>query len=87
MMDQKMGHNKMDKMGMACSPNGGCCCGCHCMHHLMVPLFILLLGLALLLQITGIISYLVMQYAVAILLMLIGLQKMFGRFCKCHRGC
>lgn len=56
---------------------------CKCVHHQMVPLFIVLIGLTFLLQAFGVLSDYFVSLAWPILLILIGLQKMFGRMCKC----
>ena len=67
--------------GMTCKS-----CGtgsCTCFHHKMVPLFITLLGLVFLLQTLGALSAALVAYLWPILLILIGLQKMFGGMCTC----
>lgn len=58
---------------------------CKCPHHKMVPLFIALIGLVFLLQALGTISASFAEIAWPILLILIGLQKMFGGMCSCCR--
>ncbi len=59
---------------------------CRCMHHKMMPFFILLLGLTFLLQALGILPADIVGYIWPILLILIGLQKMFGNKCHCCGG-
>ena len=56
---------------------------CKCPHHKMVPLFIALIGLTFLLQTYGSVSDEFVSYAWPVLLILIGLMKMFGGMCKC----
>lgn len=56
---------------------------CSCMHHKMVPLMLVLLGLAFLLKAWGILSAGFVDVAWPVLLILIGLQKMMGGVCKC----
>lgn len=72
--------------GGACCGGGGGKCGsggCSCPHHKMIPLFIVLIGLAFLLGNLGYLSAKVVGIAWPILLGLIGLQKMLGGKCKC----
>jgi hypothetical protein len=56
---------------------------CSCPHHKMVPIFIVLIGLAFLLNALGVLSDRLTALAWPTLLMLIGLQKLFGGCCKC----
>lgn len=56
---------------------------CKCLHHKMVPLFITLIGLVLLLKVLGIVSAGFADISWPVLLILIGLQKMFGGMCGC----
>jgi hypothetical protein len=56
---------------------------CSCPHHKMVPILIVLLGLTFLLGTMDVFSALVVGYIWPILLILIGLQKIFGGMCKC----
>lgn len=56
---------------------------CKCPHHKMVPLFIVLIGLTFLLQAFGVLSDYFVSFAWPVLLILIGLQKMFKGVCKC----
>lgn len=56
---------------------------CKCPHHKAVPLFIALIGLAFLLQAFGVLSAGFVAIAWPILVLLIGLQKLFGGGCKC----
>ena len=59
---------------------------CNCMHHKMVPLFIVLIGLVFLLGTLGLVSMMFTAITWPVLLILIGLQKMLGGMCKCC-GC
>lgn len=56
---------------------------CACMHHKMLPLFIILIGLSFLLKALGVISVATNDYIWPILLILLGLKKMFCGMCKC----
>ena len=61
---------------------------CHCPHHGIIPLLIVLIGLTLLLSNLGKIDAGTASIIWPILLGLIGLQKMFNGFCKCCvHGC
>ena len=68
----------MMQEGMTCGSGG-----CACPHHKMVPLCITLIGLLFLLQAYGTVSASFVSVAWPILLILIGLQKMFKGMCKC----
>ena len=70
----------------ACATCGAIKGGCGCPHHKMVPLFITLIGLVFLLKTLGTISMGFADVAWPVLLILVGLQKMFGRMCKCCSG-
>jgi len=66
-----------DKMGQKCS----------CMHHTMMPIFLILLGLIFLLGNLGVISDATVGIIWPILLILFGLGKIMGMKCKCcHHG-
>ena len=56
---------------------------CPCVHHKMVPILILLVGLTFLLTAMGIESAEVNSYVWPVLIILIGLQKLFQNQCKC----
>ena len=56
---------------------------CKCPHHKMMPLMIVLIGLTFLLGAFNILSPMVVAVIWPILLILIGLQKMFKGMCKC----
>jgi len=56
---------------------------CACAHHQMVPIFIVFLGLIFLLRALGTLSYEVVSIIWPILIILVGLQKMFKGKCKC----
>lgn len=56
---------------------------CNCPHHKMVPIFIILIGLSFLLTTIGWESAMVNSYAWPILLIAIGLQKIFEVRCSC----
>ena len=60
--------------------DGACC---KCPHHLLVPIFILLIGVAFLLQALNVLSASFVAITWPILLILIGLQKIVGSACKC----
>ena len=62
-----------EKMGQKCS----------CMHHTMVPMFLILLGLIFLLNSLGVLSNATTGIIWPIVLILIGLQKIMGMKCKC----
>jgi uncharacterized membrane protein len=60
---------------------------CSCMHHKMVPMYIILIGLIFLLNGLGILSGIATGILWPIVLILIGLQKIVGRKCPCcQRG-
>lgn len=56
---------------------------CACPHHKMIPAGIIIIGLLFLLRGLGVISAEVNDIAWPIVLILIGLQKMFKNMCKC----
>lgn len=56
---------------------------CNCPHHKMVPIFIVLIGLTFLLNALGTLSMQATSIIWPILLIVIGLQKMFQHKCKC----
>lgn len=56
---------------------------CSCPHHKVVPLLIVLLGLLFLLEALNVVSVKITGIVWPILLILIGLQKMFAGLCKC----
>jgi hypothetical protein len=62
---------------------GAKCSTCSCVHHKTVPALIVLLGLLFLLEAFSVFSAKVVGIVWPILLILIGLQKMFGHCCKC----
>ncbi len=61
-------------------------CGGACPCHKMLPLFITLIGLAFLLQALNVVSPSFVALAWPILLILAGLQKMFGSMCSCCKN-
>lgn len=56
---------------------------CSCMHHKMVSIFIVLLGLSFLLKALGVFSAGTNDIIWPVLVILIGLQKMMGGKCRC----
>lgn len=56
---------------------------CNCPHHSMVPIFIILIGLTFLLNAFMVFSNHLTAIIWPILVILIGLQKIFGRRCNC----
>lgn len=66
---------------------GGCGCGghkmCPCPHHKMMPLFISLIGLTFLAKALGWLGATTADIVWPLLLVLMGLQKMFGHLCGC----
>jgi len=56
---------------------------CTCFHHMIVPLCILLIGLVFLLQTLDVLSAMFVGFTWPILLIVIGLTKIFGSGCKC----
>lgn len=56
---------------------------CKCPHHKVVPVLIVLLGLVFLLQAMGTISSDFASLAWPVVIILIGLQKLFGGMCSC----
>lgn len=56
---------------------------CPCMHHKMIPLFIILIGILFLLKTLGALDAMTVGILWPLLLILIGLQKMFGSACSC----
>jgi hypothetical protein len=56
---------------------------CKCPHHKAIPLFIVLIGVVFLLQALGMITAQFAGIAWPVLIILIGLQKMFAGMCKC----
>jgi hypothetical protein len=56
---------------------------CGCPHHKMVPIFIALIGLTFLLNAVWVLSDQAAAVIWPILLILIGLQKIFGGMCQC----
>lgn len=61
---------------------------CKCHHHKIVPLVIVLIGLAFLLQALGILDMMTVAIAWPVLLIVAGLAKLSGRKCGCckHMG-
>ncbi len=64
-------------------PMGPSCANCKCPHHKMVSVFIVLIGLTVLLKNLSVLSMGAADVIWPSLLILIGLQKMFGGMCKC----
>ena len=56
---------------------------CGCPHHKVVPFLIFLFGLVFLLGMTGTISQQTAAYSWPVILMIVGLTKMFSGSCKC----
>ncbi len=56
---------------------------CSCPHHKFVPVLIMLIGLAFLLQALDVLSASFVSVAWPVLLILIGLQKCCRGMCKC----
>lgn len=56
---------------------------CSCPHHTIIPILVILFGLAFLLQALGVVSEYFTGVAWPILVILAGLQKLFGSRCKC----
>jgi hypothetical protein len=56
---------------------------CGCMHHKMIPLLIVLIGVVFLLGNLGKISMETVSIIWPALVILAGLQKMFSGMCKC----
>ena len=56
---------------------------CSCPHHSMVPVFIIILGLVLLAHALGFITDELNAVAWPAIIVLIGLQKFFGKWCRC----
>ncbi len=56
---------------------------CKCPHHKIIPLAILLIGLAFLLQAFGVLSMMTVAIIWPILLIIIGLMKLTRGMCKC----
>ena len=67
----------MDNMGK------GMTCGCP--HHKMVPLLVVLFGLAFLLEALGMLNMSFVNVAWPVLVILAGLMKMFKGMCKCDK--
>ncbi len=65
------------------SGSSNAACPCKCPHHLMVPLLIALIGVVLLLKALNVLSVGLADIIWPILLILIGLQKMMAKTCKC----
>lgn len=70
--------NEMNKSG-AGKTCGSCGCGC----HKVVPISIILIGLAFLLQAFDVLSASVVSIAWPILVIIIGGMKLASRACKC----
>ena len=60
-------------------------CSCKCFHHMIVPMCIILIGLAFLLQSLDLVSAMFVNYSWPVLLIVIGLMKMLGSGCACCR--
>lgn len=56
---------------------------CKCPHHMVVPGLVVLIGLTFLLGAFSVLSAMAVAVIWPILLILIGLQKMFKGMCKC----
>jgi energy-coupling factor transporter transmembrane protein EcfT len=56
---------------------------CNCMHHKVVPLVIVLIGLAFLLQAFNVLTPMFVAIAWPVLVIIAGLTKLGGRSCKC----
>lgn len=63
--------------------SAGAANSCKCPHHLMIPLLITLIGVVLLLKALNVLSAGLADIIWPILLILIGLQKMMAKTCKC----
>ena len=57
--------------------------GCKCPHHKVVPLFIFVIGLIFFLHAFSLVSQRFTDIVWPLVLMLIGLQKMFSHKCNC----
>lgn len=69
--------------GMHGGMHGGMC---KCPHHKFVPMLITLIGVAFLLQALDVLTASFVATAWPVLLILIGLQKMFAGMCSCCSG-
>jgi len=67
-------------------PNNQSMGKCHCPHHKMTPLFIILIGLVFLLGALGTISITIANILWPIFLILLGITKWTGHSCKCCKG-
>ncbi len=56
---------------------------CSCAHHKIVPLMIILIGLAFLLQAFGVVSGMIVSFVWPALLIIAGVGKLKGRDCPC----
>lgn len=56
---------------------------CTCFHHKLVPILIILLGLAFLLENLNVLTAGFVGLAWPVLLILVGVVKIFGHGCKC----
>lgn len=57
--------------------------GCKCMHHKVIPILIILLGLTFLLRELGTLSVSTASIIWPIIVILIGCNKLMGGACKC----
>lgn len=64
------------------TPEGKCSCPCHC----MTGVFIVLIGLTFLLGAFNVLSARVVEVTWPILIILLGVQKICGRKCKCCKA-
>ncbi|MDB5189236.1 MAG: hypothetical protein JWL82_193 [Parcubacteria group bacterium] len=57
---------------------------CTCPHHKSGAIIIILLGLTFLLGTMGVLSSMIVGYALPVLVILLGITKLMGGSCKCY---
>lgn len=60
--------------------------GCKCPHHKVVPIVIVLIGLAFLLEAYNVLTAGFVAIAWPVLVIIAGVTKLFGAGCKCCRA-
>lgn len=57
---------------------------CKCPHHKLTDIVIILFGLALLSQLTGILSPVVVAFAIPVLIIAFGVIRLLSGHCRCY---
>jgi hypothetical protein len=80
-MENNMEHGAEEMKGKTCSCGAGGKCGCG--HHKVIPILIIILGLAFLLAQVNVLTWAFVGVTWPILIIIAGCVKLMGSSCKC----